>query len=167
MWLRRAGGFAGRPAPANVLLKRRYDASDNQTNIQVSIFPNCRFLFSRTCCDHSFFMRDARSINEMNSNSPQSGTMLILTLIAVFCRVREFIAFCELRTIRSTPDAHRHLTQSCQCGTNESRTPWNKTFPQQVFSLATRSRFGSMRERQHAPELYSVQKREVASATPD
>jgi hypothetical protein len=100
-------------------------------------------------------MRDARSINEMNSDSPQSGTMLVLALIAVFCRVREFTAFCELRTIRSTPDAHRHLTQSCQCGTNESRTPWNRTFPQQVFSLATRSRFGSMRERQHAPELYS------------
>jgi hypothetical protein len=73
--------------------------------------------------------------------------MLVLALIAVFCRVREFTAFCELRTIRPTPDAPRELTQSCQCGTNESRTPWNKTFPQQVFSLVTRSRFGSMRER--------------------
>jgi hypothetical protein len=92
-------------------------------------------------------MRDARSINEMHSDSPQSGTMLVLALIAARCRVRELTAFRELRTIRSTPDAPRQLTQSCQCGTNESRTPWNKTFPQQVFSLATRSRFGSMRER--------------------
>jgi hypothetical protein len=65
-WLRRAGGFAGRTAPANVLLKRRYGASDNQTNIQVSVFPNSRFLFSRTCCDRSFFMRDDCSINEMH-----------------------------------------------------------------------------------------------------
>jgi hypothetical protein len=83
----------------------------------------------------------------MHSDSPQSATMLVLALIAVFCRVRELTAFCELGAIRSTNDAPRQLTQSCQCGTNESRTPWNKTFPLQVFSLAARSRFGSMRER--------------------
>jgi hypothetical protein len=112
-------------------------------------------------------MRDACSINEMHSDSPQSGTMLVLALMSAFCRVRDLAAFCELRTIRSAPDAPRQLTQSCQCGTNESRAPWNKTFPQQVFSLATRSRFGSMRERKHEPELHSVQKHEVASATPD
>ena|SRR6202795_3543360 len=88
-WLRRAGGFAGRTAPANVLLKRRYGASDNKTNIQVSIFPNSRFLFSRTCCDRSFFMRDACSINEMHSDSPQSGTMLIFALIIVISQIIE------------------------------------------------------------------------------
>jgi hypothetical protein len=35
---------------------------------------------------------------------------------------------------------------------NENRTPRNKISPQQVFSLATRSSFGSIRERKHAPE---------------
>jgi hypothetical protein len=39
----------------------------------------------------------------MHSDSPQSGTMLVLALMAVFCRVRELAAFCELRTIRSFP----------------------------------------------------------------
>jgi hypothetical protein len=50
------------------------------------------------------------------------------------------------------------LTQSFQCGTIENRESWNKTFPQQVFSLAARSRFVPMREKEHAPELHSVQK---------
>ncbi len=38
-WLRRFGGFAGWAAPANVQLKCRHAASDNETNIPVSIFP--------------------------------------------------------------------------------------------------------------------------------
>jgi hypothetical protein len=38
-WLRRAGGFTGRTAPANKLLEPGYAASDNKTNFQLSIFP--------------------------------------------------------------------------------------------------------------------------------
>ena len=57
-----------------------------------------------------------------------------------------------------------HLTQSFQSGTIENRECWNKIFPRQVFSLAARSRFVPMREREHAPELHSVQKRQVATA---
>jgi hypothetical protein len=37
-WLRRAGGFTGRKAPANKLLKSGYAVSDNKTNFQLSIF---------------------------------------------------------------------------------------------------------------------------------
>jgi hypothetical protein len=40
--------FAGPMAPANVLLKRRHAASDNKTNIQVSIFPNSRSLILKS-----------------------------------------------------------------------------------------------------------------------
>jgi hypothetical protein len=58
------------------------------------------------------------------------------------------------------------LTQSFQCGIIETRESWNKTFPRQVFSIAARSRFVPMREREDAPELHSVQKRKVAT-TPD
>jgi hypothetical protein len=43
-WLRRVGGFAGRTAPANVLLRRRHAASDNKTNNPRSIFPNSRLV---------------------------------------------------------------------------------------------------------------------------
>jgi hypothetical protein len=42
------------------------------------------------------------------------------------------------------PNAPRRLTQLCRCGANESRTPRNKISPQQVFSLATQSSFGSI-----------------------
>jgi hypothetical protein len=35
-------------APANVLLKRRHAASNNKTNIQVTIFPHSRFLFFKS-----------------------------------------------------------------------------------------------------------------------
>jgi hypothetical protein len=55
------------------------------------------------------------------------------------------------------------LAQSFQCGTIENRESWNKTFPRQVFSLAARSRFVPMREKEHAPELHSVQNRQVAT----
>ena len=55
------------------------------------------------------------------------------------------------------------LTQSFQCSIIESRECWNKTFPWQVFALAARSRFVPMREREHASELHSVQKRQVAT----
>jgi hypothetical protein len=47
-WLRRVEVFTGRAAPANVLLKRRYAASDNKTNIPVPIFPISRF-FAPNC----------------------------------------------------------------------------------------------------------------------
>jgi hypothetical protein len=40
-------------APANVLLKRRHAASDNKTNIQVSIFPDFRSYFKKRC-DRTF-----------------------------------------------------------------------------------------------------------------
>src|SRR5713226_5345622 len=40
---------------------------------------------------------------------------------------------------------------------------WNNSFPRQVFSLAARSRFVPMREKEHAPELHSAQKRQVAA----
>jgi hypothetical protein len=55
------------------------------------------------------------------------------------------------------------VTQSFQCGTIENRESWNKTFPQQVFSPAARSRYVPMREKEHAPELHSVPKHQVAN----
>ncbi len=45
--LGRFGGFAGRTAPANLLLKRGRAASNNKTDIEVSIFPNPRFFNSQ------------------------------------------------------------------------------------------------------------------------
>ena len=59
------------------------------------------------------------------------------------------------------------LTQSFHDRPNEKPESRNKTFSRQVFSLAKRSSFVSMRERRHAPESYSIQKRQPASATSD
>ena len=52
--LGRLGGFAGRTAPANLLLKRGHAASNNETDIPVSIFPTLCFLTLKTVLPASF-----------------------------------------------------------------------------------------------------------------
>jgi hypothetical protein len=97
----------------------------------------------------------------MHSNAPSTDTCSSLH------RRLHSVAFVrsQLQSRQQTMD-FACLTQSFQCGTIENRECRNKTFPRQVFSLAARSRFVPMREREHAPELHSVQKRQVAT-TPD
>jgi hypothetical protein len=91
-WLRRCGGFAGRAAPANVQLERRHAASENKTDIQVSIFLNSRLLFSKRLATISL---DARFLPEaeMQSNTPSKPgdamtfhiSFLITILRSLFC----------------------------------------------------------------------------------
>jgi len=53
-----------------------------------------------------------------------------------------------LQSRQQTTDFAR-LTQSFQCSIIENRECWNKILPRQVFSLAARSRFVPMREREN------------------
>ena len=94
----------------------------------------------------------------MHSNAPSTDTCSSLH------RRLHSVAFVRslLRSRQQAMD-FACLTQSFQCGTIENRESWNKTFPQQVFSLAARSRFVPMREKEHASELHSVQTHQGAT----
>jgi len=98
-------------------------------------------------------MRDSLPEAEMHSNAVD-GHVLVLASKAAFRH-------------RFNPDNKQWTSPASRNRSNaatiETRESWNKTFPQQVFSLAARSRFVPMREKEHAPELHSAQKRQVAA----
>ncbi len=71
-----------------------------------------------------------------------------------------------LQSRQQTTDFAR-LTQSFQCSIIENRECWNKIFPRQVFSLAARSRFVPMRERENMRQNCIQSKKRQVATTPE